>query len=303
MHLISVVDFSGALFYHFAVDSEPRQMQRGESKPMKRPLWFSLFLVVLVTPGCKTDILHGLTEQDTNQVIAVLQEQGIYASKQLENAETNTWRVSVPSRDAIKVWSVLQEYRLPATPGRRFQDVFGKSKLVVAPIEEKALYLEALQGELSHTLESVSGVVTARVHVVLPETDITGAPQGDAKGAVMIEYRTDSAGQAPLKPEEVQRLVANGVKDLKPENVSVVMKAIQMARPEQTYDWVAYGPVVVARPTVGTLKAITAVIVVIILALGGLLWWQGRVLSQLRDELFDAQRQLRMVQKPSKPAA
>ncbi|MBI2837980.1 MAG: hypothetical protein HYX75_06685 [Acidobacteria bacterium] len=270
---------------------------------MKRPLWILLILVAVVAPGCRTDILHGLAEHDSNEVIAVLQEQGIYATKELENAENNTWKVTVPRRDAVKVWGVLQEYRLPATPGRMFKDVFGKSKLVVAPIEEKALYLEALQGEMSHTLEAVSGVVAARVHVVLPEIDITGAPQGEAKASVMIEYRTDSAGQAPLRVEEVQKLVANGIKDLKTENVGVVMKAIQMARREQTYDWVAYGPIVVAQPTIGTLKAITVVIVLLILALGGMLWWQGRIVSQLRDDLVDAQRQVRSLPKPAKPAA
>lgn len=268
---------------------------------MKRPHWLlSILFVFLATPGCRTSILHGLSEHDTNKVIAILQEQGINATKELENAETNTWIVSVSRGDAIKVWGVLQEYRLPASPGRRFQDVFGKSKLVVAPIEEKALYLEALQGELSHTLEAVSGVIAARVHVVIPEADITGQMQGEAKSSVMVEYRPDSAGQAPLRADEIQKLVANGVKDLKPENVSVVLKAIQMSRAESTYDWRAYGPLVVATTSLTALKTITVVIVLAILVLGGLLWWQGRILSQLRDELNDAQRQLRSVQRAPK---
>lgn len=273
-----------------------------QSAIRKSVLWSGLLLGLLAY-GCQTAVLHGLSEQEANQVIAILQQQGIIATKQIDNPEANTWKVTVPRRDAVKVWGVLQEYRLPSPPVRRFKDVFGKGKLVVTPMEEKALFLEALQGEIAHTLESVAGIISARVHVVIPEPDITGQVQGEAKASVMMEYRPDPAGQAPLRPDEAQRLVANAVQGLKPENVAVVMKPIQMAPPQQTYDMVSFGPIVVARPSLATLKIATVIIVLSLLFMGGLLFWQGRVLAQLRGELAAAQRQLRAIQKPPKQAA
>ena len=87
--------------------------------------------------------------------------------------------------------------------------MFGKNKLVVAPVEEKALFLEALQGEIAHTLENVTGVVTARVHVALPEQDLSGQNPKPPKGSVMLEYHADAAGEAPIRAEDVARLVAS----------------------------------------------------------------------------------------------
>jgi type III secretion protein J len=263
----------------------------------------ALAVLALGLAGCRTEVLHGLSEQDTNHAIAVLQEQGIAASKELDNPETNTWKVTVPRQDVVKVWSVLQQYRLPATPGRRFQDVFGKNKLVVAPIEEKALFLEALQGEIGHTLELVSGVVSARVHVAQPETDLSGQTSGEPRASVMIEFHPDASGQPPLQYEEVQKLVAHGIAALKPENVSVVMKPIQIVRSQQAYDFVAFGPIVVAAASVNALKLASVVIFAFFMFGGMLLWWQGRVMSELRYELIAAQRQVRATPRPPRSAA
>ncbi len=272
-----------------------------EHPAMKKHIW--LLMVILAMPlvtSCRTAILHSLSEQDSNQVIAILQDQGIIATKELDNAEANTWRVTVPKRDAVKVWSVLQEYKLPAMPSRRFQDVFGKSKLVVAPIEEKALFLEALQGELSHTLESVTNVVAARVHIVLPEEDIAGQMRGEAKASVMLEYRPDPAGQPPLHLEEVQKLVANGVNGLKLESVAVVMKQIQMTRMVQSNTFTSFGPLTVAEASVTTFKITAILVFLIFFVLAFMLFWQGRLLGQLRFELADVEHQLHSAQRQAK---
>ena len=269
----------------------------------RRALLLLVAAAAVAAAGCQTAVLHGLNEQDSNQVIAALQDQGIMASKELDNAEAGTWKVVVPRRDASRVWSVLQDYRLPSARGRRFQDVFGKSKLLTGPLEEKALFLEALQGEIAHTLESVSGVVSARVHVAIPETDLSGQSVSEVKAAVMLEYHADPTGRPPLREDEVRGVVANGVNDLKAENVSVVMKPILLVRPQQTYDFVAFGPIVVAAPSVAAFKVLTGGIVAVFLALGASLYWSGRVISELRERLLDAQRPPQAIQKPPKPAA
>jgi type III secretion protein J len=267
------------------------------------PRLLGLALAALAAAGCQTAVLNGLSEQDTNHAIAALQRHGITAAKEPDNPEARTWKVLVPSRDTPKAWTILQQYRLPAQPGRRFQDVFGKNKLVVAPIEEKALFLEALQGEIGHTLESVSGIVSARVHVALPETDLSGQTRGEAKASVMLEYHPDASSQSPLRPDEVQRLVASGVSDLKPENVSVIMKPVELVESQQSVNWVAFGPIIVAEQSLAPLKILTVGVVLVFVVLGATLYWNGRVMNDLRFQLQAAQRQARAIQKTPKSAA
>jgi type III secretion protein J len=257
----------------------------------------------LAIAGCRTAVLHGLSEQDANQVIAVLQDQGVVATKELDNAEAGTWKLSVSRADAGRVFSVLQGYRLPSTRGRRVQDVFGKSKLLTGPLEEKALYLEALQGEIAHTLESVSGVVSARVHVAMPELDLSGQTAHEVKASVMLEFHPDGSGRAPLREEEVRAMVASGVNDLRAQNVSVVMKPIALVRSQQSYDFVAFGPIVVAAPSVTAFKILTGGVVAIVLALGASLYWSGRVIGELREQLLAGPRASAAIQKPPKPVA
>jgi type III secretion protein J len=254
----------------------------------------------LAITGCRTAVLHDLSEQDANQVIALLQDQGVVATKEPDNAEAGTWKLSVARADTSRVFSVLQGYRPPSSRGRRVQDVFGKSKLLTGPLEEKALYLEALQGEIAHTLESVSGVASARVHVAIPEQDLSGQTAHEVRASVMLEYHPDASGRAPLREEEVRAMVASGVNDLKGTNVSVVMKPIPLVRAQQTYDFVAFGPIVVAAPSVAAFKILTGGIVAIIVALGASLYWSGRVIGELRQQLVAGPQ---AIEKPPRPAA
>ena len=270
---------------------------------LKRTVLLAVLAAGLTLAGCRSAVLHGLSEQETNHIVAVLQEQGIMATKEPDDSEEGTWKIVVARRDVPQVWPVLKQYRLPSSPGRRFRDVFGKSKLVVAPIEEKALFLEALQGELGHTLESITGVVSARVHVAVPESDLSGQTTSKPKASVMLEFHPDASGASPVRDDEVQRLVANGVTDLKPSNVAVVMRPILIQRSQQAYDFVAFGPLVVAAPSVVTLKILTGGVVLVVVLLGVILYLNGRVMSELRFELQAAQRQARALQRPAKPIA
>jgi type III secretion protein J len=256
----------------------------------------------LAAAGCQTAVLHDLDEHASNRAMAALQDQGIMASKEADNAESRTWKVLVPRRDASRALIVLQANRLLDRDDQTQDDTCGK-KLFTSPLEEKACVLKDLQKSIARTLTSVSGVVSARVHVALPEAELFQQSKGDVKASVTLEYQPDPSGRPPLREEEVRGIIANGVNDLKPENVTVVMKPIALVRLQQTYDFVAFGPIVVAAPSVAAFKILTGGIVAVVLALGASLYWSGRVISELRERLLEAQRPSQAIQKPPKPAA
>jgi type III secretion protein J len=256
----------------------------------------------LAAAGCQTAVLHNLDEQASNRALAALQDQGILASKEADNAENRTWKVVVPRRDASRALIVLQANRLLGQDDDARNDGCGK-QLFTSPLEEKACVLKDLQRSIARTLTSVSGIVSARVHVALPEGELFEPSKSEVKASVTLEYQPDPSGRPPLREEEVRGIVANGVNDLKPANVAVVMKPIQLVRLQQTYDFVAFGPVVVAAPSVAAFKVLTGGIVAIVLALGASLYWSGRVISELRERLLEAQRPPQAIQKPPKPAA
>lgn len=254
--------------------------------PVGRRLLAVAFLA-LFAAGCgEVEVLHELPEAEANRVLAVLQEHGITATKAVDNPEDNTWAVSVRREATARAWAILSEYKLPDRADRRFRDVFGQSKLVVTPLEERALYVEALQGEIAHTLEAVAGVIDARVHLVLPERDLTGQPVGEAKASVVLEYQPGAHGAQPLQDAEVQAIVAHAVGELEPRTVSVVQKGAAITAPVMSsrtdLDLVSVGPLVLERATLGILKAAVVALALVIAAAGGLLLWQGHELRQLK---------------------
>ena len=98
-------------------------------------------------------------------------------------------------------------------------------------------------------------------------------------------------------------MVASGINDLKTQNVSVVMKPIPLVRSQQSYDFVAFGPIVVAAPSVGAFKLLTGGVVAIVLALGDHASAPVERGAELREQLSGGPRTSRAIQKPPKPAA
>ena len=79
----------------------------------------------------------------------------------------------------------------------------------------------ALEGELSRTIRTISGVRAARVHLVLPRREPFARDRQEAQASVMLT----TAGAGRLDREGVQailNLVAAAVPGLRPQNIAVV---------------------------------------------------------------------------------
>jgi flagellar M-ring protein FliF len=85
---------------------------------------------------------------------------------------------------------------------------------------EKVDYQRALEGELERTLETLSEVQAARVHLVLPHESLYSEQETPAKAAVILKTRGGVlSAQAQTA---IPQLVASAVEGLTPQNVTVV---------------------------------------------------------------------------------
>jgi len=184
-----------------------------------------LVLVVLAQTGCDVELIHELQEREANEILATLSGRGLDGQKVTDaQGSKTTYTVTVGRGDAVKAWQVLREQNLPRPRGTGLGEVFGKTGLIPTATQERALMHHALAGELSRTLQSVEGILDARVHVVLPTRDPLVAPeqvQPGPKASVLLRVR--GGGAPPLSQDQVKQLVAGAVKELTPQAVSVVM--------------------------------------------------------------------------------
>jgi len=95
-----------------------------------------------------------------------------------------------------------------------------------------------LSQELSRTISDIDGVLTARVHLVLPENDPLRQQLVPSSASVFIRHRA-SVPMQKLVPQ-VKMLVANGVAGLSYDHVSVILVPVEVATPAPTHEDVAF---------------------------------------------------------------
>ncbi|HET6150441.1 MAG TPA: secretion protein [Polyangia bacterium] len=185
--------------------------------------WQATLALALTAAACSTNLLHGLDERSANESIGALEHAGIATDKVAEEGGATTFTVRVARQEAARALDLLRSLGLPRDRRHGFAEVYGQPSLIPTASEERARYLDALGGEIERTLETADGVVSARVHLVLEESDPLAAdprPRTAARAAVLIKAR---GGRAPLPESDVQRLVAGSVPGLDPAAVAVVV--------------------------------------------------------------------------------
>jgi type III secretion protein J len=175
-------------------------------------------LCVLVA-GCQNELYSNLTEYEANQMLAVLMANGISAEKTVKGKGGFT--VQVAERDMLKALSALNERGFPKSTRESIGKVFQKSGIMSSPFEERVRYIYALGEEVAQTLSQIDGVVTARVHIVLPDAPQLGQPVKPSSAAVFIKHQ--SGVDLDFFTPQIRRLVSSSIEGLQYNAVSVVL--------------------------------------------------------------------------------
>ena len=142
---------------------------------------------------------------------------------------------SSPLLGHVNVWftedsvDLLEARGLPARTYDSMGDVFAKEGLVSSPTEERARLIYALSQELSRTIAEIDGVLSARIHVVLPEADMLGRDVKPSSASVFVRYVPTSNVES--YSTQIKLLVANSIEGLLYDNITVVMVPADEATP------------------------------------------------------------------------
>jgi type III secretion protein J len=175
--------------------------------------------LALVLAACRVELYSGLNESEANQMLAALAGAGIDAVK--VQAGESGWQLQVDERELPAAVEVLQERGLPGPRHASLGEVFQKQGLVATPAEERVRYIYGLSQELSRTVAEIDGVVSARVHVVIPANDPLSDKLKPSSAAVFIKHRPGI--DLRLLAPAVKELVAHSVEGLSYEQVSLTL--------------------------------------------------------------------------------
>lgn len=149
---------------------------------------FLLVFVLFALCGCTEEVTlqSGLSDQSANEIITVLRRHGIDSQKKVSKAGVS---LLVVETDVARATEALHTAGLPRRTLSDLGQVFKKEGVISTPLEERVRYLHGLSQELEYTLQQIDHVVSARVHVVLPERVAPGEPIQPSSAAVFIKYR------------------------------------------------------------------------------------------------------------------
>lgn len=190
---------------------------------MNKYLLFPILAVLLV--GCKQDVLlKGLDQQQANEVIALLQRNNIKVDK--KEIKKEGYSLSVSSQDFSASVDLMNTYGLPRPPAIDIAQMFPADALISSPRAEKARLYSGIEQRLEHSLLSISGVVSARVHVSYDMSSSDGDRKRSAVHLSTLLNHDNSITDTTLLISDVKRFLKNSFEDVNYDNISVVLSKI-----------------------------------------------------------------------------
>ena len=174
---------------------------------------FFLYVAGVISEPPKAILFSGLDPRDASAVAAKLEALNVPY-----DAKGDGGTIMVPADQVTKLRMDLAQDNLPAA-GVGYEifdksDTFGTTAFV-----QNINRLRAIEGELARSIQTIEGVESTRVHLVVPERQIFSRDQQTPSASVVIKTRgTLGHGQV----QAIQHLVAAAVSSLTPDHVAVV---------------------------------------------------------------------------------
>ena len=223
----------------------------------------ALLALCLLLVGCRESrLLEGLDQTQANEVVSVLQRNNITAAKQ-ENGKLG-FSIGIKPADFTAAVDVLTAYNLPSRPRTEVAEMFPADALVASPRAEKARLYSALEQRLEQSLNTVDGIVSARVHV---SYDLDAGEGGRKTQPIHLSalavHERDIDSQFLIN--DIKRFLKNSFSGVEYDNISVVLSKrtlLQHAAPSME-----------PRPSNTPIWLTLAVLLVLIFGLAGF-WWR-----------------------------
>jgi len=200
------------------------------NKAQKIAIIGGIAVLVLLIAGFL--IYSGVKSEDKKMIYTIAsnltQADVMKATEELENAtipfiltgtgESLTLKTSKEFVNIAKIKLVTSETSTNKHVG---WEIFEKSSLGTTNFENKVKYLRALEGELSKTLESLSGVVKANVKIAIPKETIFTEQRSDTTASAVITLR-QGIFLTQKQIDGIKNFISSAVPELKTENIQLI---------------------------------------------------------------------------------
>ena len=177
--------------------------------------FIGILLFISLREPAKTTLFSSLSESDKSKVVESLRQNGIDVS--LDSA---TGEVLVPSTEYYQSKMLLAAEGLPESLPNGYDNLndlpMGTSRSV-----EAVKIRQSLESELARSINEISGILGARVHLALPEKSVFVRDRSQPTASIFVKLGAGrSLGENQVRA--IVHLVSSSVPSLPSDNVTVV---------------------------------------------------------------------------------
>lgn len=159
-------------------------------------------------------LFSNLSEKDAGSVTATLQQTNVPYKTEASGT------VLVPADQVYDLRFKLAAQGLPKGGGVGFE-LMDSPKLGMTQFQEQLAFQRGLEGELARTIQSLSPVESARVHLAIPKPSVFIRDKQTPTASVLVNLHPGRALDAS-QVQSIVHLVASSVPELSPGSVTVV---------------------------------------------------------------------------------
>lgn len=179
-------------------------------------LIFFAYLTTRITTPPMALLYSDLDLKDSAAVVQKLEAQQIPFEIRAGGAQ-----IFVPAGDVARLRMAMAAEGLPRG-GSVGYEIFDKSEgFGVSSFQQNINQLRALEGELARTISALDGVISARVHLVMPKRDVFARDRQEASASIVLRLqRAEQLSRGNIAA--ILHLVSSAVPGLSPSRISIV---------------------------------------------------------------------------------
>ncbi|TAT98344.1 flagellar M-ring protein FliF [Rhizobium ruizarguesonis] len=179
-----------------------------------------LAAALFVNKPAQETLYVGLDSPDLNQISMALAEANVDFQ-----VSTDGSSISVPAGMTGKARLMLAERGLPNSANAGYELFDNVGSLGLTSFMQEVTRVRALEGEIARTIQSISGITAARVHIVMPEVGNFRKAEQKPTASVMIRASATTGRSAATS---IRHLVASAVPGLDVDDVTILDSAGQL---------------------------------------------------------------------------
>jgi type III secretion protein J len=183
-------------------------------------------ICLLFLTGCKVELYSQLSEKQANAMLSALIHGGVRTTK--ASMGKGLFQIRVEESDLARSITILDAKGLPGDEFATMGDLYKKEGLISSPMEERVRYMFALSQSIAETLTNIDGVLVARVHVALPESDKYSGDFRPTSASVFIKHHHKYSQDRAIP--EIKRIVESSIEGLSYERIAVFMSSSEIGK-------------------------------------------------------------------------